>query len=152
MPRSKSQTLFRCMLAFGCIASFLVGLAYVLLIHFVGFSSTLGLDRVNSLNNTFVSLICLISFGLILSCAGLIGVCFLSKKILIVYEVLSLILLATHFTIFITLLVQWPKVNSDYEQMLNETMYTININNTKYGTIECDRMRHLSNVVTLAVV
>ena len=136
-----SAAISRLIFALGCISSFLISLGFMITITAKSSPSNNFVDKIYFLNNAFVSLSCLICFSLVLSAVGIAGVFFSSREMLVIYEILISIFLLTHLAIFVCLCINWPKVNEEFRQILNET---INIINYSFNHTQCDQMRHLS--------
>merc|ERR1712122_187677 len=101
--------------------------------------------KVGSLGTVSIALMVIGAIILVLSFVGILGVKFLNKFFLIVYEVIVGIMFLAHGISLLVLLFSSGKIEDEYRKTLNSTMESINSNGNKYKE-NCELMKGLSGV------
>jgi len=101
--------------------------------------------KVGSLGTVSIALMVIGAIILVLSFVGILGVKFLNKFFLIVYEVIVGIMFLTHGISLLVLLFSSDTIEEEYKKTLNSTMGHINSNDDKF-TENCELMKGLSSI------
>lgn len=101
--------------------------------------------KVGSLGTVSIALMVIGAIILVLSFIGILGVKFLNKFFLVVYEVIVGLIFLTHGISLLVLLFSSETIEDNYRKTLNTTMEHINSNDEKFEQ-NCELMKGLSSV------